>query len=88
MMRGFGKLCFDWIMVTYRDLFWGTSRDPVGFKNFVEVDIMVVVCPLQDCGCISMWEIMMLFIFNSVIYSNIVIMIIFQNSGHIKLVTV
>jgi hypothetical protein len=40
-------------MVIYRDLFWGTSRDPVGFKNFVDVDIMVVACPLQDCCCIS-----------------------------------
>jgi hypothetical protein len=50
------------IMVIYKDLFWGTSRDPVGFKNFVDFDIMVVACPLQDCCCISV-VIMMLFIF-------------------------
>ena len=40
-------------MVIYRDLFWGTSWDPVGLKNFVDVYIMVVACPLQDCCCIS-----------------------------------
>jgi hypothetical protein len=39
-------------MVIYKDLFWVSSWDPVGFKNFVDVDIMVVACPLQDYCCI------------------------------------
>jgi hypothetical protein len=73
-------------MVIYKDLFWGTSRDPVGFKNFVDVDIMVVACPLQDCCCISRGD---YDVVTTLLYTcNIVITIIFQNLGHIKLVTV
>jgi hypothetical protein len=75
------------IMVIYKDLFWGTSWDPVGFKNFVDVDIMVVACPLQDCCCISCGDYDVVH-FSILLYTgSIVIMVIFI-SGHIKLVTV
>jgi hypothetical protein len=71
-------------MVIDKYLFWCTSWDPVGFKDFVDFDIMVVACPLQNCCYISCGD------YNAVHFSimlytgNIVIMVIFSG----QLVTV